>query len=207
MNKKTLALKLSKLQKFEKPDYKLEQYQTPSEIAAETLWTAFMNKDIENKTIADLGCGNGILGIGSILLGAKKVYFIDIDEKMINLTKENFKKLDIDEDKAKFINKDVRRFNEKVDTILQNPPFGVKKIHMDRVFLKKAMFISNKIYSFHKTSTESFITKLVKDEDWNYQKLYSYQFPLKKTMKYHIKRLEFTEVDLWMFNKKSTKVF
>ena len=36
-------------------------------------------KNAESQTIADIGCGSGILSIGSILLGAKKVYAVDND--------------------------------------------------------------------------------------------------------------------------------
>lgn len=72
-------LKLKKLQceledfgTFENPKIELEQYTTSSHIAACILHTAqFVYDDIENKTIADLGCGSGILCIGAALLDAK----------------------------------------------------------------------------------------------------------------------------------------
>jgi len=88
-NKKELALILSKLKDFESYDVELEQYSTPSEISAEVLWTACLNADIENKVILDAACGPGYFGIGALLLGAKKVYFVDIDEKILKIVKEN----------------------------------------------------------------------------------------------------------------------
>ena len=36
-------------------------------------------KDASSQTVADIGCGSGILSIGSVLLGAKKVYAVDTD--------------------------------------------------------------------------------------------------------------------------------
>ena len=72
MNQKQLAMQLSKLVSVESKKVQLEQYPTDSEIAAEILWAAFMQGDIEDKSIADFGCGNGILGIGALLLGAKR---------------------------------------------------------------------------------------------------------------------------------------
>jgi ribosomal protein L11 methyltransferase len=36
-------------------------------------------ENAENQTIADIGCGSGILALGSVLLGAKKVYAVDTD--------------------------------------------------------------------------------------------------------------------------------
>jgi len=39
--------------------------------------------------VADIGCGSGILSIGSLLLGAKRAYAVDIDPLAIQATAEN----------------------------------------------------------------------------------------------------------------------
>ena len=142
MKKRNLAILLSKLKTFESPDIKLEQYQTDSEIAAESLWFTHMNNDIHGKVIADLGCGTGIFGFGALILGAKKVFFVDLDEKAIKVAKENRKFLEKELKKrfnCAFINKDIRSFRNKVDVVIQNPPFGIKRTHTDKLFLMKAM--------------------------------------------------------------------
>ncbi len=36
-------------------------------------------ENAKNQTIADIGCGSGILALGSVMLGAKKVYAVDTD--------------------------------------------------------------------------------------------------------------------------------
>ncbi|PSB11542.1 50S ribosomal protein L11 methyltransferase [Pleurocapsa sp. CCALA 161] len=38
-----------------------------------------LSGDTKHQTIADIGCGSGILSLGSVLLGAKKVYAVDTD--------------------------------------------------------------------------------------------------------------------------------
>ena len=76
--KKQLAIFLSRLQSFDKPSLKLEQYPTDSEIAAEVIWHAQLAQDLQDKSIADLGCGTGILGIGCMFFEPKKVFFVDI---------------------------------------------------------------------------------------------------------------------------------
>ncbi len=38
-----------------------------------------LHENADNQTIADLGCGSGILSLGAIMLGAKKVYAVDTD--------------------------------------------------------------------------------------------------------------------------------
>ena len=45
-NKKSLEILLSSARGFEKPLPELEQYETPSDIAADLLWNAFMDGNI-----------------------------------------------------------------------------------------------------------------------------------------------------------------
>ncbi|MBI2110499.1 methyltransferase, partial [Candidatus Woesearchaeota archaeon] len=130
MNKKSLAVILSRLEKIPSKNIFLEQYETDSEFAAKLLWSAFLHGDIKGKVIADLGCGNGILGIGALLLGAKKVYFVDVCD--LGIAKKNASEINLKN--AFFIQKDVREFKQKVDCVIQNPPFGVKKKHADKAF-------------------------------------------------------------------------
>ena len=88
-SKKQLAVSLSKLHVFERPAARLEQYPTDSEIAAEMLWFAYQRGEIEDRAVGDFGCGTGILGIGALFLGAKKVFFVDIDKNALKRLKEN----------------------------------------------------------------------------------------------------------------------
>src|SRR3989344_2046606 len=89
ITKKSVAVELTKLATFENPKVKLEQYQTEAEIAAQVIWKAFLNGDIEGKSCIDLGCGTGILGIGALILGARKVTFVDIDLEALKKAEEN----------------------------------------------------------------------------------------------------------------------
>ncbi len=204
MNKRQLAVLLSGLGQLEKRDVKLEQYPTDSEIAAEVLWNAYLSGDIEGKTIADFGCGNGILGIAALVLGAKKVIFLDIDKNSVELTKSNVtemqnrlgKKLN-----AKFICSDVKAFKGRADTVLQNPPFGTKTEHADREFLLKAMETGKVIYSFHKASTESFVNAIIKDNGFEIKARWRYKFPLKQSFSFHKKKVAYADVFVWKLAK------
>jgi putative methylase len=193
VSKSSLAIELSKLKVFDQANVSLEQYPTDSEIAATILWQAKMNNDIEDKIIADLGAGTGILGIGALLLGADYVYFVEKDEKAIEILKENLNNLNI-EDNFKIINSEIQEFNKKVDLVIQNPPFGTKEKHADKLFLEKAFEITTKIYSFHKTSTKVFIEKISEDHNFKIKEQIDFKFPLKATQKFHKKRIENIEV-------------
>jgi putative methylase len=199
MNKKTLAVLLSKLNTVINPKPYLEQYQTDSEIASIILWQAYMNGDIEDKIVADLGCGNGIFGIGSLLLGAKKVYFVDKDKESIIVLKENLSYIAGGE--YEIFSVDIANFNHKVDIVIENPPFGVQKIHSDKIFLEKSFEISNKIYSLHKIESKQFINELAGKNSFNVLGIIDIDFVLKKTMNYHKKANYNVKVGCWILEK------
>ncbi|MEA3378143.1 MAG: METTL5 family protein [Nanoarchaeota archaeon] len=202
MKKKELAVKLSKLEIFKKANVRLEQYPTDSEIAADCLWKAFMQGDIKNKRIADFGCGHGVLGIGALLLGAKKINFVDLDKEALMITKQNIKKVDKAK-KFKFAltNSNVKDIKIKTQVVIQNPPFGVKNTHSDKIFLLKAMQTAKTIYSFHKLKTFNFINSFTKDNGFKCLLIATYRFPLKKSMWFHIKKVRYVDVGLWKITK------
>jgi len=197
-SKKELARILSGLEDYEKANVNLEQYKTDSEIAAEVLWFLSMNGEIKGKTVGDLGCGNGILGIGCLLLKAKKVYFVDKDKKILNTAKKNFKNLKLNN--GVFVNKNVSGFGNKVDFVIENPPFGVQKKHADRIFLDTAMKISDTIYSFHKTESYDFLRKYC--EGFRVEKLFELNFVLRKTLRFHKREKHYVKVGFFKINRK-----
>lgn len=204
-SKSRLAIVLSKLKGFEKPKVRVEQYIMDSEIGAEVLWNALYRGDIKEKVMVDLGCGTGILGIGALLLGAKKVYLVDMDEKVINIAKKNLtivkSECSVDGESI-FLCQDIKNFNEKVDVVLQNPPFGTKQKHIDKVFLEKAIELSPVIYSFHKTSTKIFVESFAKDNNFEITACFEFRFPLKQTMNFHRREIHRVEVSCWRLEKK-----
>ena len=57
------------------PKVNLEQYTTSEQIAATMLYiAAYTNNDIIGKSILDLGCGTGRLGLGAAFLGVTKCF-------------------------------------------------------------------------------------------------------------------------------------
>ena len=45
--------------------------------------------DVKGKSVIDVGCGSGILGIGAELVGADSVYMCDIDPQAVEFAKKN----------------------------------------------------------------------------------------------------------------------
>ncbi len=48
-----------------------------------------LERQLQYKNVLDVGCGTGVLGITSLLQGAKEVYFIDIDSQATQNTEHN----------------------------------------------------------------------------------------------------------------------
>ena len=206
-SKASLAIQLSKLNVFTKAKPKLEQYPTDSEIAATVLWDAYMQGDIQDKIIADLGSGTGILGIGALLLGARFAYFVDSDRDALDVLRLNLASLEIPVRRHKVVNKDIKDINEeyqikiKADTVIQNPPFGTKEKHIDKLFLERAFSIAPVVYSLHKITSKQFISALSADHGYSEKLIHEFEFPLKATMKHHKKKVEKIRVGCWRLGR------
>ena len=164
--KRQLEMALQGIPPHKSPKIDLEQYSTPSVIAADVLWNAHSIGDLEGMKVVDLGCGTGIFAIGSALMGASESVGVDIDGDAISIAEIQALKMGV-EDKTRFLTTDIRDFNESADTVIQNPPFGAQKANRkdaDRYFMVKALEIAPVVYSFHIQETEDFVTNFFKKE-------------------------------------------
>ncbi|NXD67066.1 METL5 protein, partial [Eolophus roseicapillus] len=155
---KELESCLQQVDTFENPKLLLEQYPTRPHIAACMLYTIHNTfDDIENKTIADLGCGCGMLSIGSAMLGAGFSVGFDIDADALEIFNSNIE--DFELTNINMVQCDVcslsDSMSETFDTVIMNPPFGTKHNKgIDMIFLKTALQMAKTaVYSLHKTST------------------------------------------------------
>lgn len=152
LNQKNLEIALQKLKVQKTFSNNLEQYPTDAHTASTVLNLAFMDGNIKGKTIADFGAGNGIFSVGCALLGAKKVYSVEVDPSLVETLRENTLSLQVE-----VINADINDFHEKVDTIIMNPPFGSVKKGADFPFMDKAVQLSNYIYAIHNRRSRAFV--------------------------------------------------
>lgn len=203
--RRELSIFLSALKVFTRPNVRLEQYPSDGNTAGKLLWKAHLRGEMDNKTILDLGCGTGILGIGALLLGAKHVIFLDIDQKVQPLLEENIAFLEEHYEVPgtwEFICQDVRKLEVQQEDliVISNPPFGTKIKHMDKVFLQQGLRVAPIMYSMHKTSTKAFLEAFARTEELLLD-MEDVSFPLQNTMDKHKKRLERIEVTLVRYEK------
>ena len=191
MKKKDLEIRLQGLAPFKEPKVGLEQYPTNSSIATDILFEAYANGDIAGKDVVDLGCGTGIFAIGAALLGASSVKAYDVDADAIDVARVNATDLGCEVD---FVLSDISKVEGRCDTVLMNPPFGSQKKHADRPFLRKAMEISECVYSIHMADTVDFVRGFCEESGRSVvsSKIYKYEIP--HTFSFHTKTKKTVDV-------------
>jgi putative methylase len=195
---------LQQVEPHPSPKASLEQYTLPVDVAAELLFiAAYIHDDIIDKTVADLGCGTGMLAIGAVLLGAKKAIGVDIDSAAVETAKANAEKLGI-QDKVQWFTGDIDSLTGDFDTVLQNPPFGVQKRGADRKFLLKALELAPVVYSLHKSgeSNRGFIKRFIEQHGGKVTGIFPMKLNIPRLFNFHTKHKYEVEVDLYRIVRK-----
>jgi putative methylase len=206
VRKRDLERALSEIEAHPLPNAYLEQYTTPSKVAAETLYlAAYVYDDVVGKTVVDLGCGTGRLAIGAALLGAREVFGVDVDRAAVRVAQKNAEKLGVKE-KTHWIAADIDVVKGTFDTVLQNPPFGVQRRRADRRFITKSLELSNTIYSFHKggESNREFIKRFIEEQGGKITTIFPLKMEIPRMFKFHTKKKRSIQVDLYRIEGKSS---
>lgn len=194
MSRKALAVQLSRLARFATPDAQGEQYATEGDVAADLLWDAYM-RGLLDGSVVDLGAGTGILGIGAALLGAE-VTLVERDPEAFAILEENVRALGIEVTRLQM---DVKEYATQADLVIMNPPFGTRETHADRDFLSVAFRCAPVVYSFHKSTTASFIRAFARDMGFAILDALPVDFALPRTMEHHTKRRARISVTRYLF--------
>ena len=170
---------------FENPKPELEQYSTPVDIAIDII-KKINSRGLLSGKVADLGCGTGRLAIGAAILGGEVTGY-EIDKTALDVAINYSKKNNL---KVNWICSAVENITEEFDTVIMNPPFGSQRPGADRIFLEKALQISDQIWTIHMAETRSFIEKLVDERGGKIQMGYEIDFPIARSMPFHNKDVE-----------------
>lgn len=197
IKKKELEIILQKLDPHPNPSPELEQYMTPGDVAASLLFLAYSHGSIKKKNIYDLGCGTGRLAIGAALLDSEKTIGVDIDDKALEVARKNAEHAEVE---VEWKQADVRELEApRVDTIIQNPPFGVQRRGADIGFLEKALQLGEDIYSIHKgvPKNRGFISKKVKKLGGKITHRTEKEFHIPSQFRFHTRDVYRFKVDLY----------
>ncbi len=201
MKKKQLDIALSQIENYSDPKLKWEQYSLDAKSASEIAYiAAFVNNDVRDKNVIDLGCGSGILAIAVSLLGASSVVGVDIDDQAIKTAQINAKKMGADID---LVAADIGSIRNRFDTTTMNPPFGSWHKGADIRFLQKALDISNVIYSLHKRSfsVRDFMQKKIPKIGGRLTEIYEMNIEINRTYSFHQRRQYEVKTDLYRIER------
>ena len=205
MRPKHLAIRLSKLTPHPCRDVSLEQYATEGDLAAYWMLAVDQLDEVEGKVVADLGAGNGILGIGALLLGARRVVFVEIDEDALEVLRSNVASLGDDlADRADVIAARVGLDDlpmDDVDLVVMNPPWGVQRERADRPFLEAAFTSAGQAVHLLHSDRASHVEAVAASHDWKAEAVLRTEFRLPPTYKHHAKRTGTTDVQCWRFHR------
>jgi putative methylase len=204
VRKRDLERALSQIEAHPLPNAYLEQYTTPSNVAAETLYlAAYVYDDVIDKTVLDLGCGTGRLAIGAALLGAKEVFGVDVDGVAVRLAQKNAEIMGVKE-KTHWVIADIDVVKGDFGAVLQNPPFGVQRRRADRRFISKSLELSSTIYSFHKggESNREFIKRFIERHGGRVTNIFPLKMEIPRMFKFHTKKKRSIQVDLYRIEGK-----
>ena len=202
MRVRTLAILLSNLAPHPCNDVELEQYSTDGDLAARWLADVAAFGDLtEGCTVADLGAGNGVLGLGAMAMGAGRAILFEADQESCDVAQSNAEELGFADSVAVTkANLEIDSIDlRSVDVVISNPPWGRQSPKSDRPFLEA--ILSNRAPSHLMHSAEaSHIEPLFEEHGWCVERYGEADFPLPAAYSHHSRQRGKTRAAFWRLN-------
>ena len=179
-------------------DIELEQYTTSGDIAASWLAQIAAFGDLStDSSIADLGAGNGILGVGAALMGVPQVVLVEVDEQACSVAFQSIEQAGVSDSVEVF----CKRVDDSLDLsgadlIISNPPWGTQNPKSDRPFLD-AIIRSNTIAHLMHSAEATHIETIFKSAGWEVERYWETDFALPAAYSHHYSRQGKTRVGFW----------
>jgi len=199
MRKKELEIMLEGLEGFSHPKLHLEQYPTPTSIAAHIVHLAHLMGDLR-RCVYDLGCGTGVLAIAAALMGAQRVVGMEIDPHALADVRRNVRRMGVN---VELVQCDIARLPLRAGvkgTVLMNPPFGAQRKGADRAFLRAAMTMGDVIYTIHNEGSRRFVEKFV--EPFTITHMYRAEYTIGRMYPHHTHEVVDLPVEIYRIEAK-----
>ena len=206
MRPKHLAIELSKLQPHPCTSVELEQYATEGDLAAYWILGIDQVDEMEGKRVLDLGAGNGILGLGCLLVGAQHVTLVEADPLVVEIAKSNAERLSPRcEGTVQVIQDHISLQSEQPeivpDIVLMNPPWGVQTAKADRPLLEYAFSLGAPVVHVLHSAKSKHVQALGRDYGYESEAMLETEFRLPPTYLHHSKKKATTTVRCWRFHR------
>lgn len=187
--KRALEDRLRGLAGFSDPDISLEQYPTPTELAAHVVHLASLQGDIEGRSVVDLGAGTGVLALAAALREPARVVGLERDPAALAVARENEHQV-APSIAVDWVLADATRpplCPTGPVTAIFNPPFGARTGNegADRAFLRTAASLSEVSYSIHNAGSQSFVEAFAADNAGDVTHAFRAAFELDRLYDHH----------------------
>ena len=177
----------------------LEQYSTDGDLAARWLTDIAAFGDLsEGCTVADLGAGNGVLGLGALAMGAGRAMLVEADQAACDVAKSNAESTgfadSVEVIRAK-LGLDSVDLNS-ADVVISNPPWGRQTPRADRPFLEAMIATATPTHLLH-SAEATHIQPLFEDAGWSAERYGEADFALPAAYSHHSRQRGKTRAAFW----------
>ena len=181
----------------------LFRYATDGDTAARWLMGIdSMDAFEQQEQVVDLGAGNGVLGIGALLLGAKRATFVELDLAACEALEEALEHHDL-LPRAQVLQTDVAQLPAlEAPLVLMNPPWGQQRRSADRPFLEASVSISSQVVHVMHSAKALHLEPWASEQGWEALRWLEMDFPLPKRYAHHTKQRASTRAAVWRLEKR-----
>ena len=190
---------LSGLEPHSSNSAELEQYATDGDLAARWLADIVAFGDLSGGCkVADLGAGNGVLGLGALAMGAGRAILFEADQAACEVARSNAESLGF-ADSVEVIQATLG--SEPVDlssadVVISNPPWGRQTPRADRPFLEAMIAAAAPTHLLHSAET-THIQPLFEDGGWSAERYGEADFALPAAYSHHSRQRGRTRAAFW----------
>ncbi len=190
---------LSGLDPHPNDSVELEQYTTEGDLAARWLADIAAFGDLtEGRTVADLGAGNGILGLGALAMGAGRATLVEADQAACDVAKSNAESMGF-ADSVEVIQATLGSDQvdlRSADVVISNPPWGRQTPKADRPFLEAMIAAEAPSHLLH-SAEATHIQPLFEDAGWSAERYGEADFALPAAYSHHSRKRGRTRAAFW----------
>jgi len=199
MRVRRLAILLSNLAPHPCNDVELEQYSTDGDLAARWLTDITAFGDLSGGcTVADLGAGNGVLGLGALVMGAGRTILVEADQAACDVAKSNAESMGF-ADSVEVIQATLGSDPVNLgsaDVLISNPPWGRQTPRADRPFLETMIAAETPAHLLH-SAEATHIQALFEDAGWSTERYGDADFALPAAYSHHSRQRGRTRAAFW----------
>jgi len=194
-----MAMILSGLEPHPSNSVELEQYTTDGDLAVRWLSDIVAFGDLaEGCTVADLGAGNGVLGLGALAMGAGRALLVEADQAACEVARSNAESLGF-ADSVEVIQATLGSDPvdlSSVDVIISNPPWGRQTPRADRPFLEAMIAAETPAHLLH-SAEATHIQPMFEDVGWLAEGYGVADFALPAAYSHHSRQRGRTRAAFW----------